>query len=61
MADNLELDVETLGKTLKDKASRFRQLASGILDGDFRRRLLDLAWDYDVQAATLQRKIPHGM
>jgi hypothetical protein len=26
-----------------------------ILDGDFRRHLLDLAWDYDAQATALER------
>ena len=61
MADYLELDVETLGKRLRNQASRFRRLAGEILDGDFRRNLLHLAMDYDAQAESLERKSGPGM
>jgi hypothetical protein len=53
MADPLEVNLETLGKTLAQRASGIRRLAGEILDGDFRRRLLELAQDYDRQAAKL--------
>jgi hypothetical protein len=53
MADYADLNVETLGKTLRKQASGFRQLADKILDGDFRSRLIELALDYDCQAAKL--------
>jgi hypothetical protein len=43
---NRELKTETLTK----QAAGFRRLASEIVDGEFRRRLLDLAADYDAQA-----------
>jgi hypothetical protein len=36
--------------TLRKQADGFRRLASEIVDGDFRRRLLALAADYDAQA-----------
>jgi hypothetical protein len=37
-------------ETLRKQAAGFRRLANEIVDGDFRRRLLDLAADYDAQA-----------
>jgi hypothetical protein len=55
MADHLELNVETLGKTLRKQASGFRHLASGTIDREFRGSLLELAQDYDRQAVTLER------
>jgi hypothetical protein len=55
MADYADLNVETLGKTLRKQASGFRQLADEILDGDFRSRLIELALDYDCQAEKLGR------
>jgi hypothetical protein len=55
MTDYNELNVETLGTTLRNRASGMRQLASKILDGEFRSGLLELAQDYDRQAETLQR------
>jgi hypothetical protein len=54
MADNLELNVEALSKTLKKQASGFRQLADESLEGEFRSRLLELAQDYDRQAENLE-------
>ena len=56
MADNLELDVETLGETLRETAAGLRRLASEILDGEFRRRLLNLSCDYDAQATALEKR-----
>jgi hypothetical protein len=53
MANPLELNLETLGKSLKQQASGIRRLAGETLDGDFRRRLLELAQDYDRQAEKL--------
>jgi hypothetical protein len=50
MAENGELTVATL----REKALRFRRLAGEILDGDFRRGLLSLAWDYDAKAESLE-------
>jgi hypothetical protein len=41
MADHLELNVETLGKTLRRQASGFRHLAGGTLDADLRGNLLN--------------------
>ena len=55
MTDYHELNIETLGKTLRERASGMRKLAGKILDGDFRVRLLALALDYDRQAETLER------
>lgn len=54
MADNVELNVEALSKTLKKQASGFRQLADESLEGEFRSRLLELALDYERQAKNLQ-------
>jgi hypothetical protein len=54
MADNLELNVEALSKTLRKQASGFRQLAGESLEGDFQGRLLELALDYDRQAENLE-------
>jgi hypothetical protein len=54
MDDHIDLNVETLGKTLRKQASGFRQLAGEILDGEFRERLLELAIDYDRQADRLE-------
>jgi hypothetical protein len=59
MADNLELNVEALGKTLKKQASGFRQLADESLEGGFRSRLLELALDYERQAKNLEHANPH--
>jgi hypothetical protein len=55
MADDIDLDAETL----RQKASAFRQLAAELLGGDFRKRLLDLALDYDLRAARLERTSRH--
>jgi hypothetical protein len=54
MADHLELNIETLGRTLRKQASGFRRLADDALTGDCRTGLLELALDYDRQAATLE-------
>ena len=43
---------ESNTENLRKQAAGFRRLASEIVDGDFRRRLLDLAADYDAQAVT---------
>ena len=59
MADNLELNVEFVIKTLSKQASAFRQLADESLDGGFRSRVLDLALDYERQAERL-RQYPSG-
>ena len=61
MADNIELNVATLSKRLRSQASGFRRLAGEILDGDFRRNLLNLAMDYDAQAETLECTNASGM
>jgi hypothetical protein len=55
MTDHSGLDAHAL----RQKASAFRRLAGEILDGDFRRSLLRLAFDYDRQAARLDRTIGH--
>jgi hypothetical protein len=55
MVDYLELHFETIGATLRKQASGMRELAGGILDGEFRGRLLGLALDYEYQAITLER------
>jgi hypothetical protein len=55
MADHLELNVEALGKRRRKQASGFRHLAGGALTGTCRSGLLELALDYDRQAATLER------
>ena len=60
MTDNVELNVKTLGKTLRKQASGFRQLAGESLDGEFRSRLLELAGDYDRQAESLEQRNSHG-
>jgi hypothetical protein len=46
------LTAESNTMTLRKQADGFRRLASEIVDGDFRRRLLALAADYDAQADT---------
>jgi hypothetical protein len=56
MTDEHDLDAQAL----RQKASAFRRLAGEILDGDFRRRLLSLALDYDRRAARLDRRTGHG-
>jgi hypothetical protein len=61
MADYFDLDIETLGKKLRNQASGFRRLAGEILDGEFRRNLLHLATDYDARAESLERKNGLGM
>jgi hypothetical protein len=43
---------ESNAETLRKQAAGFRRLASEVVGGDFRRRLLDLAADYDAQAGT---------
>jgi hypothetical protein len=60
MTDNVELNVESLSKTLRKQASGFRQLASESLDGEFRSRLLELAGDYDRQAENLNYRDAPG-
>jgi hypothetical protein len=60
MTDNVELNVESLSKTLRKQASGFRQLASESLDGEFRGRLLELAGDYDRQAENLEYRDAPG-
>jgi hypothetical protein len=47
-------------ETLRKQAAGFRRLANEIMDGDFRRRLLDLAADYDAQAVTTTAT-PYGV
>ena len=54
--DHMDLNLDVLSRTLRKQASGFRQLASEILDGEFRGRLLELAEDYDRQA----EKLEHG-
>ena len=41
MADYLESNFETIGATLRKKASGIRQLAGKILEGEFRGRLYE--------------------
>jgi hypothetical protein len=55
MADYLELNFETMGAILRKQAWGMRELAGGILDGEFRGRLLELALDYERRAITLER------
>jgi hypothetical protein len=55
MTDYLDLNIETLLKTFRRQASGMRRLAGDILDGDFRRGLLELARDYDRQADGFER------
>jgi hypothetical protein len=43
---------ESNTENLRKQAAGFRRPAKEIMDGDFRRRLLDLAADYDAQAVT---------
>jgi hypothetical protein len=57
MADYLESNFETIGATLRNKASGIRQLAGKILEGEFRGRLLELAQDYEHQAKRLGARI----
>jgi hypothetical protein len=51
---------ESNTEALRKQAAGFRRLASEIVDGDFRRRLLDLAADYDAQAVTTTPTL-HGV
>jgi hypothetical protein len=51
MADDLGDDATSLRQT----ASGFRHLAAQILGGDFRRRLLELALEYERRATRLER------
>ena len=51
---------ESKTETLRKQAVGFRRLASEIVDGDFRRRLLNLAADYDAQAVTATGTL-HGV
>ncbi|MGA8195950.1 MAG: hypothetical protein WB902_21560 [Acetobacteraceae bacterium] len=44
---------ESNTESLRRQAAGFRRLANEIVDGDFRRRLLGLAADYDAQAVTI--------
>ena len=60
MPDNVELNVESLSKTLRKQALGFRQLANESLDGEFRSRLLGLAGDYDRQAESLEHRDAPG-
>ena len=55
MTDYHELNIEALGKTLRERASGMRKLASQILDGESRSGLLALALHYDLQAEALER------
>jgi hypothetical protein len=55
MTDYYELNIEALGKTLRERASGMRRLASQILDGEFRIKLIALALHYDLQAEALER------
>ena len=58
MSDALALDA----LALRRKASGFRRLAADILGGDFRRRLLELALEYERRATQLDRRVgPHGL
>lgn len=54
MTDYHELNIEALGKTLRERASGMRRLASQTLDGEFRTRLIALALHYDLQAEALE-------
>jgi len=60
MTDNVDLNVESLSRTLRKQASGFRQLAGESLDGEFRSRLLELAGDYDRQAESLDHRDAAG-
>ena len=51
---------ESNTEALRKQAAGFRRLASEIVDGDFRRRLLDLAADYDAQAVATTPPL-HGV
>jgi hypothetical protein len=44
MADNLELNVEALSKTLRKQASGFRQLAGESLEGAFKVACSNSLW-----------------
>jgi hypothetical protein len=59
MTDYLDMNVETLGKTLRMQASRMRLLAAKALPGDFQSSLFAVAQDYDRQAEKLEPKDPH--
>jgi hypothetical protein len=52
MVGNLPTDAASL----KTRASAFRRLAAGLLGGEFRRRLLELALEYERHAARLERR-----
>ena len=55
MTDYLEVNVETLAKTFRERASGMRRLAATVLPGDcFQTNLLALALDYDRQAEELE-------
>jgi hypothetical protein len=54
MADNLELNVEAPGETLRRQASGFCRPAGESIEGEFQGRLLELALDYDRQAENLE-------
>ena len=56
MTDYLNMDFETLGDTMREQASRMRQLAGKTLPGDFQDRLLALALDYDCRADKLEQR-----
>lgn len=56
MTDYLDVDVETLAKTFRKRASGMRRLAATALPGDcFQTNLLAVALDYDRQAEKLER------
>jgi hypothetical protein len=56
MTDYLDVNVETLAKIFRKRASGMRRLAALVLPGDcFQTNLLALALDYDRQAEELER------
>jgi hypothetical protein len=55
MTDYLNMNLETLSKTIRQQATGMRQLAAEALPGDFQRNLLALALDYDRQAEKLEQ------
>ena len=56
MTDYLDVNVDTLAKTLRKRASGMRRLAAIALPGDYvQTNLLALALDYDRQAEILEK------
>jgi hypothetical protein len=58
MTDYLNMNLESLSKTIRQKATGMRQLAAEALPGDFQSNLLALALDYDRQAERLEQPQP---